>query len=443
MNNSHFNTIIHYVINALTPLALVVAAPFVLIKASIDPRWRKGLDQRLGILPPLVNLEKRDDYRIWVHTASVGEVNTALHFGEMIRKRWPDAGIVLSTLTATGQETARSRAGWADECIYLPLDWGPVVRRVVDKISPDLFIMCETEIWPSLLRCLKSKGVATALVNGRISDKTTNRYRAARPFFRAILEYIDCFAMQSGEDERRIISIGAPAERVNVLGNFKFDTSLPKDPNAAPGLSREQLGLDPDALLLVAGSTHEPEEAMIADLFLNLKEKFERINLVIAPRHPQRFDQVAALLSEKKIDFARRSRSREPKPEKGDILLLDTLGELAHVYRLADLVIMGGSFAPVGGHNILEAAAWRKPVIVGPHNENFRDVTRQMMEKEAVVQVRDPNKLPEVAEFLLRDRNYRDNMGNRAREVIDSNLGAASRTLEYLLDRLKLDENQK
>ncbi len=416
---------------------MAVAAPFVLAKACRDERWHRGLGQRLGLLPDLLRYDNRHGPKIWIHAASVGEVNTAAPFGELLRSSWPDAGIILSTTTTGGQDMASDKASWADETVFLPLDLAPIVNHVVERISPDLFILCETEIWPNLLRSLNSKGVTTALVNGRISDKTMLRYRAGSFFFKDVLEFIDHFAMQSREDSRRIIAAGAPAGRVHTIGNFKFDASLPGNSDNQSPITRDDLGVDPKALLLVAGSTHAPEEELVLDAFQRLSRSHNRLEMILAPRHPQRFDQVADILKQKDIDFYRRSQKNMPSRKKKKVLLLDTLGELARVYALADLVFIGGSFSDTGGHNLLEAAAYGKPVITGPHYENFREITQLMLEHGASIMANDENEFFEELEKLIKDEGYRSEVGESALEVVTENRGGVERTLNFLKDRLR------
>jgi 3-deoxy-D-manno-octulosonic-acid transferase len=380
-----------------------------------------GLRQRLGRfgpgLPPAP--------RCWVHAVSVGEAATAAPLIEALIARWPGVGVVVTTVTPTGARLVRDRLGDRVTHRYFPLDLGAPVRRALDAVRPAFFIGMETELWPNFLRALRRRGIPSMIANGRISDRSFRRYRLVRALMARALRDVSVFAMQSEEDARRIIALGAPPERVLVTGNLKSDLRPAGTPDPA---WRDRLALAEGDLVWVAGSTHRGEEALVLDAWAALRRREPRLRLVLAPRHPERAAEVERLLAARGLAGARRS-ALPPAPRRDAVVLLDTVGELAQLYGWADLVFVGGSLVAAGGHNMLEAALWRKPVLFGPHTENFRDSARLLLDAGAAEVVADGPALEAAAGRLLADPGRRARMGDAGLAAVAGRQGAVAATL--------------
>ncbi|MBI4012680.1 MAG: 3-deoxy-D-manno-octulosonic acid transferase [Candidatus Rokubacteria bacterium] len=388
--------------------------------------WRGGyplaLAQRLGFVPVAPGPD-----RIWVHAVSVGEVMAAVPLVHALRRRWPGSEVVVSTVTATGDRVARARLQETAAAFVFPLDFAFAMRRAVRRVRPRCFIALETELWPNLLRTLAAAGVPAVLANGRISDRSFRRYLRVRGLFRRVLEQVALFAMQSDEDARRIIAMGAPPERVVVTGNLKMEA--PHGEVGADRLWRRLLHLG-DEPVWIAGSTHRGEEAAVLDAFLELRRAGERLCLILAPRHPERIDEVEALARGRGLQPVRRSRIAPGGA--GGVVLLDTVGELAALYAVADVIFMGGSLVPIGGHNVIEPALHAKPIVFGPHMGNFREAARLLLQAGAAVQVRDASALVPALRTLLVDADARRRVGEAAWTAVRAHQGACERTLEAL-----------
>jgi len=365
--------------------------------------------------------------RFWVHAVSVGEVMAAVPLVQALVARWPAADIVVSTVTATGERVARARLGEAVAMLTFPLDFRGAVRRTVRRVDPACFIALETELWPNLLRALREAKVPAVLANGRISDRSSRRYRWVRGLFRRVLRDVALFCMQSEEDARRIINLGAPPERVLVTGNLKMEAH--SGDAGAEQLWRRLLHLG-QAPVVVAGSTHRGEEAIVLDAFQAVRSGADGLRLVLAPRHPERLDEVESLARARGLSVVRRSRV---SPGNGaPVVLLDTMGELASLYAVADVIFVGGSLVPVGGHNVVEPALHAKAVVFGPHMTNFRDAAALLLRADAAVQVEDGAALATTLGRLLGDAPARRALGRAAWSAVRSHQGACVRTIAAL-----------
>ena len=394
--------------------------------------WRAGYPLALGQRLGLVRLPAAGE-RFWIHAVSVGEVMAAVPLVQALRTRWPEVPVVVSTVTGTGQRVARARLGEAAAVFAFPLDFPGATRRAVRRVRPRCFVALETEIWPNLLRALARAGIPAALANGRISDRSYRRYCWVRPLFCRVLAQIGLFAMQSDEDARRIISLGARPEVVLVTGNLKMEA--PAAPAGAERLWRRLLHLGGDRVF-VAGSTHRGEEAPVLDAFVEARAQAGALRLILAPRHPERVDEVEALCGERSLSTVRRSRM--DSGSAAGVILLDTVGELADLYAVADVIFVGGSLVPVGGHNVIEPALRAKPVIFGPHMSNFRAAAALLLAEGGGVQVTDGPDLAGTLVALLLDGDRRLALGQRAWAAVRRHQGACARTvaaLEALLER--------
>jgi 3-deoxy-D-manno-octulosonic-acid transferase len=401
----------------------LLASPYLLYQAIASGKYRPSLKERLGLLPPSLNAEGRS--AIWVHAVSVGEVTTARPLLKLLREAFPDLALFLSTTTVSGRRLAEGQLrDDVEGLFYCPFDLRFAVRRVVRQVHPRLLLLVDTEIWPHLLRACHEAGAKTLVVNGRISDRSFPRYRWVRPLMRRLLGLIDHFCMQSPGYADRIVALGAEPSRVTVTGSLKFDAaSAAPEPNAAVRL------IPPGRPVLVAGSTLAPEEDILLEVFARLKKSRPALFLVLAPRHPERFSEVAVLAEARGFRAVRRSSLERPPTAEAEVMVLDTLGELGTVYSSAALVFVGGSLAPWGGHNLIEPAAWGKPVLFGPHMANFAEIAAAFLESQAAIQVADRADLASHVERLLDDPALRTAYGERARRLVEANRGAAERTV--------------
>lgn len=404
-----------------------------MIRLLSSPKYRAGLRQRMGYLPREVIASRGRGKRLWVHAVSVGEVLACAPLIEELKGKYPELKIVLSTVTKTGNQTAAQKVKGADHIIYFPFDFPWTVNRVVSELSPDAVAIVETEIWPNFLRQLRRANIPSLVINGRISPSSFKGYRKVRFFIKSVLSEVSLFSMQTEEDARRVLALGADKAAVMVTGNIKFDQSPhPTSPDKAEKYAK-MFGLG-HGLLFLAGSTHEGEEDAVLQAYGALKEEFPHLHLIIAPRHPERWDRVGKLIVERGFPAVRRSTlSPEGAVAGADpVILLDTLGELADLYALAAVSFVGGSLVPKGGHNVLEAAAQGKAVLFGPHMFNFKEISRLLLEVGGGIEVQDAPDMVEKARRLLQNADEREDMGRRAISVVHANRGALKRNIELV-----------
>jgi len=423
-----------YFLYSLFALALFVAvSPWLLYQAIRHGKYVESFAQRLGSLPVSFNMDAEPS--IWIHAVSVGETLSVRPLIRDLRQRYPRLRIFLSTTTMTGQQLARRSVPDVDAVFYFPLDFAFVVRRTLDLVRPRLFLMMETEIWPHLLRECHRRGVKTAIVNGRLSSRSYPRYRLVRPLMRRVLAHVDRFCVQSEESARRFIDLGADPARVTVTGSLKFD-SLDVPVAAADVRVRDRVvryfRVPASRPVVVAGSTMRGEEAAILRAFRKLKAAQPGALLVLAPRHPERFDDVEQICREEGFRTVRRSELPVDAEPRADIVVLDTIGELARVYQVATVAFVGGSLVPTGGHNILEPAVFGKPVVFGPHMQNFAEIAEAFVTHEAGVQVRSAGDLETALVDLVADPVRRARLGAAARALVEANRGAKDRTIAAL-----------
>lgn len=408
----------------LLAVALLLYAPVFVLRRLLPAGARVGLGERLGAyrsLPP--------GPRCWIHAVSVGEALTALPLIQAIRRRWPELHPVVTTVTPTGARVVRDRLGAEATHRYFPLDLPVAVARALAAVAPVFVITLETEIWPNFLRALQRRGVPTMIANGRISDRSFRRYRLVRPFMRRALAGITVFAMQSAEDARRIIALGAPPERVVVTGNLKSDAS-PNEPGAAE-LWRRLLGLTGTEPVWIAGSTHRGEEERVLAAYAEIRRAHPDLVLVLAPRHPERVAEVERLIQGLGLLSVRRTALPKDRAPQA-VIVLDTVGELAQLYQVAAVVFVGGSLVPAGGHNMLEPALRRKPVLFGPHTGNFREAAELLLTAGAALIVRDGEELREAVMRLLGDPALSAKMGEAALETVAGRQGAVLETVQLI-----------
>ena len=442
--------------SVLTVAFFMVVSPYLLYQAIRYRKYIASLPQRMGYLPVSFNLD--GDESIWIHAVSVGEVLTARALLPELHERYPRLRIFVSTTTMAGQQVAKTSRPYVDEVFYFPFDLGFIVNRTLRLVRPRLFVMMETEIWPNLLRACHRDGVKTVLVNGRISSRSYPRYRFVRFFFRRVLAHVDRFCMQGEESARRIIELGALRERVTVTGSLKFDslefgTSSARSTPASrgPGSSApvvhdvHQRGrtrvlryfrVAPNRPVIIAASTLKGEEEFVLEAYQRIRAMMPTALLIIAPRKPERFGDVERLCRRAGWNVARRTELRVDAEPRNDVVVLDTIGELAQVFQVATAVFVGGSLVDAGGHNILEPAVFGKPIVFGPHMQNFAEIARTFLDNGAAIQVRSGRELESALLELLTDPVRRASLGAAARALVEANRGARGKSITVLAELL-------
>lgn len=397
-------------------------------------RYRAGLAGRLGKIPAGMADAVAGRRVIWLHAVSVGEVMAATELIRELRLRMPDWVIAISTTTETGQRLARERFGSHSPVFYMPLDFALLIRRYLRVLQPKLVVLMESELWPNLIDVCASQGIPVAVVNGRVSDRSLPRYLRLNRLWRPILGQVSLFLAQSEENGARFKRIGAPADRVRVTGNLKYDVRA-ADTTPMTKLLREML--PQSAPVVVAGSTLDGEEKMLLDEWPRVLEEHPSAVLILAPRRPERFGAVAGLVETTGFDLSRASALPPADAQRNDgIILLDTIGDLASVYSLGKVAFVGGSLVAMGGHNPLEPARFGVPVLMGQSSENFREIV-DAMRSAGAIRVVEPSGLGDALTELLSDRDDARHMGERGREVFLAQAGATARTVEWLLGLLK------
>ncbi len=417
---------------------LTLAGAVYLVLRLARRRPAPGLMERLGwYRRPLRGRMASLRCPLWIHMVSVGEVLAARPLVEKLRRRFPDRSILFTTVTPTGREMARPlvRDG-KDLLLYLPWDFQPIVRRAIRKIRPWAFLVFETELWPVLFHELNRAQVPILLVNGRLSPAAYRRYLWIRPFVRMTLAPVRAFLVQSAQDARRYAALGAAKDRIAVTGNLKWDLNLDEKPASAGGEDlRALLRLSPTGLLWIAASTHPGEERIVLAVYRNLKANHPDLHLLVAPRHPERIPEVEQEVNRAGFQSVRRTSLGEGSRVKGEstVILLDTLGELARFYAACDLVFMGGSLVPHGGHNLVEPALFSRAILTGPHFQNFQAMAEALQQAGGMGIVRSAQELEERMRQLLGEPTLRRQLGQRAFAVIREHRGATDRTVALIL----------
>jgi 3-deoxy-D-manno-octulosonic-acid transferase len=437
-------------------IALIFLLPFEYFKRPKDLR-KRWLKEKFGFIdsefifsksphPPFSKGGKGGI--IWVHAVSVGEVMAALPLLKSLKERYPAKGFILSTITDTGQKVARERLPEGTKIVYLPFDITLILKAVLKKVKLEILIVIETELWPNMFRVFKEGGIPIILLNGRISENSFKGYKKISFFMKNVLSHVDFFGMQDEEYAKRIRNLGVDSNRVINIGNFKFDT---RPPSQIPEWTEKIRGP-----VITAGSTHEGEEELITSVYLKLKKDFADLNLIIAPRHPERFKAVEDMLSSKRISFIKRSALStkhlapppSPSPLEGEgrggggtpnselqsfagtIILLDTIGELSAIYGKSDIAIIGKSFRGYGGQNPLEPAYWGKPILCGPHMENF-PVIKDFYMAGAALDLNEEELYLKLRELLLSPKKAKE-IGSKAQQLYRNNAGAVEKAMEII-----------
>lgn len=420
--------------NLIQIILLIITLPALLVVVLLTPRYRHRIWKRLGLgLGTLVRKTRaRARQTIWIQALSVGEVTSALPLVCGIRKRFPDAFLVFSATTTSGSRVAeRLMAGRADLTIPFPLDILPVTAAFVRHIRPDLFILVETDFWPNILTCLQRSNVPTILVNGRISKQSMRSYRRFAFFFHPLFQIFSHLCMQTEGDRRNMIDLGIPAQRVHTLGNLKFDTPII---TASDPLQTNPLPLPEHGLLFVAGSTHPGEEEIILNVYARLRASYPKLSLVIAPRDINRGKEIQGLAAARGISSTCRSAMDS---DCRQLLILDTIGELAGCYHFSDIAFVGGSLVALGGHNPIEPAVMETPVLFGPHMEDFAEISEELLAAGGAIQAEDEDALFQAASNWLATPELRKKAGLAALHCVRKQQGVIDRHLQLITILLK------
>ena len=424
----------YFIYSLLLTLGFIILLPRFALDALRSGKYVTGLRQRLGNLPAINSKGKPV---IWLHCVSVGEAQAAQSLVREISNRFPKLTLVISTTTVTGQQVAGELfRDQAAAVFYFPIDWAWTVRRLLSKLQPAAVLVMETELWPRMFREAAKREIPVALLNGRISEKSFGRYKLVRPFIRRVLNDLTLAAMQTEQDAARIEQLGMLENRISIAGNLKFDSASTTSDFDLRSEIRHRFAFNDDRPVIVAASTHEPEEGFVIDAFKSVRQAHAGARLLIAPRHPERFEEVASLLSSSELSSVRRSAKPSAEDARAEVVLLDSIGELRAVYPLADVAFVGGSIAPHGGHSLIEPGAHGVCTVTGPHTQNFGAVTQALLDEDALIQLRETDEpaaeLARVFTELLADEPKRRSIATRAKAVCDRNRGATERTIDLI-----------
>jgi 3-deoxy-D-manno-octulosonic-acid transferase len=426
--------IAYWIYRFTTSALFILLLPIVLFRV-LSPEHFKGISQRLGKYPAdLLKGFSSKKRKVWVHASSVGEAGAAISIVNSLVSSYPEAMVIFSTTTRHGKAIAKKQLhGKISGCIYAPLDFMYAIRKALNSFKPDIIVFFETEIWPNWLYEANRKGIKTVMVNGRISVNSINNYKKIRFLTRTVLSKMDAFSMISEEDADRICSIGAPRERVKVNGNAKYDPLIKR---AVPGVKEKIMNLfnfTPDEEVFIAGSTRTSEEEIVLDVYQKIRNHFPDIKLVIAPRHVERAHLIETIIRDRGISCQLRTElDGKKKIRNAPVVIINTIGELQDVYSVATVVFCGGSLVPKGGHNVLEAGVWGKPVLFGPSMEDFRDAGKLLVKSGGGIQIQSSREMTDAIIDLLQDPEKLERMGKAARQTVLSNMGSAEKHADVI-----------
>jgi 3-deoxy-D-manno-octulosonic-acid transferase len=433
MNRFLYNLVLHVFV---APFLAAYYLPSIVVRG----KYSRSIGGKLGKLPTDFLPEALPRPRIWFHAVSVGEAVALCPLVRALKELAPSSSIIVSTGTETGQDKARDSIPDADGFFYLPLDFPEFINPVVQRIRPDLFVLMETELWPNLIHSLKAHGSRIALANGRISDRSFPRYRKLRRFFAPTLGKIDMFLMTSETDGSRIKEMGAAGNKVRVTGNTKYD-AIPG--NTLPDVEQEMrklLDLEPSIKVLVAGSTHPGEHEIVLDAYNELTLRFPDLVLILVPRHVEKTPSIISAMAERGMEppFLRSTADLGATRSGRNVVIVDRMGELFRVFSLASVVFVGGSLVPRGGQNVLEPAAWGKPILFGPSMEDFRDARDILVRCGAGIEVNSAQDLANSASEMLLNPQDALSRGRRGRKEVLKNVGSAQTNAQLLVALMSL-----
>lgn len=401
----------------------VLYFPYLVLKG----KWHEGFLMRFGVFPKDLKENLKAKNNIWIHAVSVGEVLSVAQLIKRIKEIFPNHQLVVSTVTKTGFDIAKKSLPADVLVIFAPLDLSYIVRKYVEVIAPKIYIVAETELWPNIISAIHRKEIPIVTVNGRISDKAFKGYFLFRPLVKSVLNQIDMLCVQGARDAKKLFKLGASGEKIYVVGNIKFD-DLPQINTVNP----KDFGLSENDLIVVAGSTHPGEEEIILGAYENLLKEFPQLRLVIAPRHIERVEEILKMIERFNKPYIKFSQIQNEKKESNPVIVVDTIGQLRPLYALADVVFVGKSLTVGGGHNLIEPAYFAKPIIVGPHMKNFRDIVELFLADETILQIKNSDEFEPALKGLLQNPEERRRLGQAAKEVVYKNTGATEKTLKIV-----------
>jgi len=405
----------------------IIALPKLLYQMAFHKKYRNSLKQRVGIGFPEINKGKKT--LIWVHAVSMGETKAIAALAKKLKKRSENVILLFSTVTETGLAEGKKSIPEADYHVFLPFDFNWIIKPIVKRVKPDRVILCETDFWYNFLNASKVEGAHLSVVNGKISVNSLKRFLKFPSFSRKLFSLIDSYCVQSNHYKERFLQLGIPEEKITVTGNIKFDSSFPKLSKEELNNWKLKLGIQPDDHVLVAGSTHDPEEKIILEACEKVWKTDPKLKVLIVPRHPERFDEVAQLLKKRGIEFSRYS---EKSSRETPVVLVDAMGVLRQCYQSATLAVVAGSYTPkVGGHNIVEPCWYGVPVLFGPHLHSQPELLELVKEYQAGIQV-DSSQLSHAIERLLLDTEQRKSLGQAGSRLVADLKGATDRTINAL-----------
>ena len=430
--------------NVFFTLFFLGSSPYYFWRMSRRGNWQAGFQERFGRFTTRLKQAITNRHVLWIHAVSVGEVNIATQLIRSLEARLPNLKIIVSTTTSTGMGELRKRLPSHIEKIYYPVDRKKYVSRALRVIKPEAIVLVEAEIWPNFLWTARSRGIPTFLVNARMSDRSYRGYRRFGFLFRTIFRSFAGVGVQNEADRARLVELGSRPEAVRVVGNLKFDGAvLSERPSVDVSVLLSQIGIAPGDPIIVAGSTHAGEEAILGRVFQRLRVEFPNLFLVVVPRHFERGKEAGEDLESSGLRVVYRTElspeSRRSRSEV-DCLLVNTTGELRYFYQPATLIFIGKSLAGEGGQNPIEPAALRKPIVFGPNMQNFQSIAEAFLRSDAAVQVKDEGALEEVLRSLLRDAARREAIAERALKVVKENKGAIDRTVDMIVEHLKEED---
>ncbi|UCC38472.1 MAG: 3-deoxy-D-manno-octulosonic acid transferase [Candidatus Aminicenantes bacterium] len=415
----------HFFYSFFLLLYLLIYIPIYYVRIKIFRGDSLYLRERLGLTLPG---EKGQEKSLWIHAVSVGEVLSLQNLIKQIKERHPDWVIHFSSLTNTGMKVAQEKLEYADNIFFVPLDFKCIVTRFFSALTPRLFILAESEFWPNLLRAAKKQTKGILLINGRISHHSFKRSHRLRFLIKRVLKNINFFLVQTGKDKERLRKIGVHSDLIEVTGNLKSEVRLPLLPEREIREMKRRLNISEEKKVIVAGSTRKGEEEQLLEAFREARKNKSDLLLILAPRNQNRFDEVEKLCQD--FSFKVQRKTSVSSDSEWDILILDTIGELAQSYALSDVSFVGGSLVPWGGQNLLEPAFYRKPVFFGPHMDNFSALAEKFIESNAAKVINKKQDLVEM--FLIQDERSLEEMGNRAKEALKSLQGATEKTIKVI-----------
>jgi 3-deoxy-D-manno-octulosonic-acid transferase len=429
--------------NILLNFAFIISFPYLLLRALLE---KGGVWERMGRLSKEKIKFLSTKNIIWLHAASVGEVKALSTIIPQLKKGNPEISLIVSVVTKSGKKEAERILSVGKEVefvFYAPIDLKRFVKRAQASLNPRALILVETELWPNLIKEAKQRGCWVALINGRISGKSLSKYLLLRSLFAETLSHVDLFCMQSEEDAERIKKLGADKDKIKVLGNLKFDRMITQISEVDKTVLKKRLSIPPDLKVMVGGSVRNGEEEILARVFKRLKKDGDDLLLILAPRHLDRVKKIEKMLFHQELNFIRKSELNGKTLLKNQrIILLDTMGELARIYAIADVAFVGGSLVPIGGHNLLEPAVYGVPVVFGPHVDHFKTAADLLIQCGGGIKIKNEEELYAKTSDLLKDEDKRKRMGMVAQEAIKRQSGASQRTAQLILTQLEQKSNR-